>query len=413
MMRYKLGLLALFSLFFVCIAASCAVNEAEEANISDIAKSEHITDDLTTGKLQDKTQYTDTENTELETDKIKQAGIDIESVKDLPLSDKSFAASDEYVKTLGRNIFKNDIRMFTYTCSGIEFEFVGTSASIDVICGGKARVAVYVNDELTEDIILDKGETSLDVFSANEAQYSKITFRKLSEMGNNYVGVKGINVMSQGMIYPSAEKAHSIEYIGDSVTCGYGIDNDDFGNGSKSYAVLTAERLDVDYSICACGGIGVYSAYTEGNTPNRDSLIGELYDKQVIDNEIWDFSQQYDLVVINIGSNDNVWVRGIDEREQRFGEAYYEFIAQVREANPDAYIICSYGVLSTGLMDEIRKQADRYSSENGDNKLYCFEYELQDIVRDGYGTNYHPSAKTHENMANALSAYISELLGWE
>ena len=411
MTRHKLRFLVLFGLLFVCIFASCAINEADEVNMSDIVKSEHttiVTDNSATGELQDKTQSADTE-----TDKITQAGIDIEAVKDLPLSAKSFAASDDHVKPLGRNLFKDDIRMFTYTCSGIEFEFMGTSASIDVICGGKARVAVYVNDKLAEDIILDKGETSLDVFSANEARYSKITLRKLSEMGNNYVGVKSINVVSQGMIYPSAEKAHSIEYIGDSVTCGYGIDNDDFGNGSKSYAALVAERFDVDYSICACGGIGVYSAYTEGNKPNRDSLIGELYDKQVIDNEIWDFSQQYDLIIINMGSNDNVWVRDIGERKQKFGEAYYELIAQVREVNPDAYIICSYGVLSTGLMDEIRKQASRYSSENNDSKLYCFEYELQDIVRDGYGTNYHPSAKTHENMADALSDYISELLGWK
>ncbi|MDE6709070.1 MAG: hypothetical protein K2J76_01115, partial [Oscillospiraceae bacterium] len=401
---YKLG----FLLFFVCVLTSCA---AKEADMSETVKSEQVTDTSAIVELFDKTQSADTEPLETEISTTTRTGINIEALKDLPLSAKSFAASDDHVKPLGRNLFKNDIRMFTYTCSGIEFEFFGTSASIDVICGGKARVAVYVNDELTEDIILDNGETSLDVFAANEAQYNKITFRKLSEMGYNYVGVKSINVTSQGMIYPSAEKAHSIEYIGDSVTCGYGIDNDNFGNGSKSYAALVAERFDVDYSICACGGIGVYSAYTEGNTPNRDSLIGELYDKQAIDNEIWDFSQQYDLIVINMGSNDNVWVRGIDEREQRFGEAYYELIAQVREANPDSYIICSYGVLSTGLMDEIRKQADKYSSENGDSKLYCFEYELQDIVRDGYGTNYHPSAKTHENMANALSDYISELLG--
>ena len=406
---YKLG----FLLFFICILTSCAVKEADEADMSEITESENITTAADTSAIGELHEFTDTENSETETDKITQTGINMEDVKDLPLSAKSFIASDEYVKPLGRNLFKDDIRMFTYTCSGIEFEFMGTSASIDVICGGKARVAVYVNDELTEDIILDKGETSLDIFSANEAQYSKITFRKLSEMGYNYVGVKSINVTSQGMIYPSAEKAYSMEYIGDSVTCGYGIDNDNFGNGSKSYAALVAERFDVDYSICACGGIGVYSAYTEGNTPNRDSLIGELYDKQVIDNELWDFSQQYDLIVINMGSNDNVWVRDIDERKQKFGEAYYELIAQVREANPDAYIICSYGVLSTGLMDEIRKQADRFSSENGDSKLYCFQYELQDIVRDGYGTNYHPSAKTHENMANALSDYISELLGWK
>ena len=409
---YKLVLL----LFFICILTSCGINEADETNMPEIAESENITtaaDTSAADESHDKTQITDTGLLEAETDNVTQNGVNIEAVKALPLSAKSFAASDDYIKPLGRSLFKDDTRMFTYTCSGIEFEFFGTSASIDVICGGKARVAVYVNDELTEDIILDKGETSLDVFSANEAKYSKITLRKLSEMGYNYVGVKGINVTSQGMIYPSAEKAHSIEYIGDSVTCGYGIDNDDFGNGSKSYAALVAKRFDVDYSICACGGIGVYSAYTEGNTPNRDSLIGELYDKQAIDNEIWDFSQQYDLIVINMGSNDNVWVRGIDEREQRFGEAYYELIAQVREANPDSCIICSYGVLSTGLMDEIRKQADRYSSENNDSKLYCFQYELQDIVRDGYGTNYHPSAKTHENMANDLSDYISELLGWE
>ena len=412
MTLYKFELLAFLGLFFICILSSCAVKEAD---MSEIAGNEYITaaDTSSTDEIYDKMQYAVTEPLEVETDKITQNGLNIEDVKDLPLSEKSFAASDDYVKPLGRNLFKDDIRMFTYTCSGIEFEFVGTSASIDVICGGKARVAVYVNDELTEDIILDKGETSLDVFSANKAQYSKIKFCKLSEMGYNYVGVKSINVTSQGMIYPSAEKAYSIEYIGDSVTCGYGIDNDDFGNGSKSYAALAAERFDVDYSICACGGIGVYSAYTEGNTPNRDSLIGELYDKQMIDNEIWDFSQQYDLIVINMGSNDNVWVRDIDERKQKFGEAYYELIAQVREANPDAYIICSYGVLSTGLMDEIRKQADRYSSENGDSKLYCFQYEWHDIVRDGYGTNYHPSAKTHENMANALSDYISELLGWK
>lgn len=333
-------------------------------------------------------------------------------VSEAVLRGGSFAADDTHVKSLGRSFMRDDVRMFTYTCSGIEFEFVGTSASIDVICGGKARAAVYVNDELVTDIILDEGETSLDVFSANEARYSKITFRKLSEMGYNYIGVKNINVVSENDISPTAEKKRRIEFIGDSVTCGYGIDNDDFGNGSISYAALTAEKFDAEYSICACGGIGVYSAYTEGNSPNRSSLIGELYDKQAIDNEIWDFSQQYDLIVINAGSNDNVWVRGIDERKQKFGEAYYEFIAQVREANPDAHIICSYGVLSTGLTDEIRKQVNRYSSENGDSKLYCFEYELQDIVRDGYGTNYHPSATTHENMANALSEYISELLGW-
>lgn len=421
MTNYKFGFPVLFALFLLLVFSSCsvqydtAINSVTETEKSNETAEKNLSA-ATQQVLSETTQTLLSENILSE-----QPETAVEDVSKLQLSEKSFAASDEYIKPLGRNIFKNDIRMFTYTCSGIEFEFMGTSADIDVICGGKARVAAYVDDVLVIDSILEKGESNLEVFSADTSRNCKITLRKLSETGGNYVGVKNINVVSQGSIAPTVEKERRIEFIGDSITCGYGIDSDNeydgfigaLENGSKTYAALLSERFDAEYSICAWGGIGVYSSYTEGNIPNRDTLIGNVYDKQGILGKEWDFSQQPDLIIINAGSNDNVWVRGIEDRKNKFGEAYYELIAQVRAANPEAYIICAFGVLNTGLMDEIEKQASLFRKNTGDEKIFCFEFELQNIERDGYGTNYHPSAKTHENMANALAEYISEVIGWE
>ncbi|MDE6595555.1 MAG: hypothetical protein K2K44_06055 [Oscillospiraceae bacterium] len=338
------------------------------------------------------------------------------------LCKRSFIADDKHVKPLGRSLMRDDVRTFTYTCSGIEFEFTGTSADIDVVCGGKVRIAVYLNDKMITDEFFEKGETKLEVFSSDVSEKCKIAVRKLSQVGGNYVGIKSINVVSENDISPTAEKSRSIEFIGDSVTCGYGIDSettyDGFSgaseNGSKSYAALTAEKLNAEYSICAYGGIGVYSSYSETSVPNQTLLIGELYGTHGMLEKDWDFSlYQPDLIVINMGANDNVWVNGREERKDKFGKAYYELISQVREANPDAHIICSFGVLGKGLMDEIREQAERFCKDTGDKKISCFEFEAQDIERDGYGTSYHPSAITHENMAKALSDHISELLGWK
>lgn len=338
------------------------------------------------------------------------------------LTEQSFAADDDHVKPLGRSLFRNGVRMFTYTCSGIEFEFRGTSAEIDVVCGGKARVAVYLNDDIVTDRVLEKGNSKLEVFSSDTSRKCKVTLRKLSGAGNNYVGVKKINVVSEGAIAPTAEKKRRIEFIGDSITCGYGVDphkqREDFSgaveNGSKTYAALTAERFDAEYSICAWGGIGVYSSYSETSTPNQSVLIGDLYGKQGIYNADWDFSkQQPDLIVLNIGANDNIWAKGKAERNQKFGEAYYNFLAQVRAANPDACIICSFGVLGAGLMDEIREQAGRFCRDTGDSRIYCLEFEHQNITRDGYGTAYHPSAETHRIMADKLEKFISEIMDWE
>ena len=343
------------------------------------------------------------------------------------LYEMSYPADDTFVKPLGRTFMRDGARILSHTCSGVEFAFRGTSADITLTSNcksSKARAAFYVDGELVKDTMLNSKEETFRIFESDEPRNCIISVVKLSEAAYSNIGVKSINVTSEYGIIPTPARKHKIEFIGDSITCGYGVDAADqyeaFSttneNGAKTYAALVGKHFKADYNIISWSGIGVYSSYTESSKPNQSFLLPPIYGKTApneLSNDMWDFTQwQPDLVVINLGTNDNTWTRGIQDRADIFGEAYYKFIEQVREANPNAYIICSLGVMGSKLLPEIKEQVALYSANTGDYKITTFEFDYRDGVNDGFGAGFHPSAVTHQKMADKLIPFISELLGW-
>lgn len=343
------------------------------------------------------------------------------------LYEMSYPAEDTFVKPLGRTFMKDGARILSHTCSGVEFAFRGTKADVTLTSNcktSKARVAFYVNGEYIKDTMLQNEEETFSVFESDEPQNCIISVVKLSEAAYSNIGVKSINVNSEYGIIPTPARKHKIEFIGDSITCGYGVDAKDqyeaFAttneNGEKTYAALVGKHFKADYNVISWSGIGVYSSYTESSKPNQSFLMPPTYGKTApndLYNDMWDFSQwQPDLVVINLGTNDNTWTRGIQERADLFGSAYYDFIKQVREANPNAYIICSLGVMGSKLLPEIKEQVALYSANTGDYRITTFEFDYRDGVNDGFGAGYHPSAVTHQKMADKLIPFISQLLDW-
>ncbi len=355
-----------------------------------------------------------------------------ESVKDTQpvqaaLFEAAYPAESNYVKPLGRTFMRDGARILSHTCSGVEFAFRGTSADITLTSNcktSKARAAFYVDGELVKDTMLNSKEETFRIFESDEPKNCIISVVKLSEAAYSNIGVKSINVTSEYGIIPTPARKHKIEFIGDSITCGYGIDAADqyeaFAttneNGEKTYAALVGKHFKADYNIISWSGIGVYSSYTESSKPNQSFLLPPIYGKTApneLSNDMWDFTQwQPDLVVINLGTNDNTWTKGIQDRADIFGEAYYKFIEQVRESNPNAYIICSLGVMGSKLLPEIKEQVALYSANTGDYKITTFEFDYRDGVNDGFGAGFHPSAVTHQKMADKLIPFISELLGW-
>ena len=112
----------------------------------------------------------------------------------------------------------------------------------------------------------------------------------LSENQNGGVGIKKIKINwcseDGNIICPTEKKKFSIEFIGDSITCAYGIDAPDqtcpftttIENFSKSYAYLASIILDVDYSVKDLSGHGIISGYL-GIDKWEEGIIFHYYKK--------------------------------------------------------------------------------------------------------------------------------------
>ena len=125
----------------------------------------------------------------------------------------------------------------------------------------------------------------------------------------------------------------------------------------------------------------------------------------------WDFARQPDLVVINLGTNDDSYCQTDAQRQADFAAAYVEFLKTVREKNPDAPILCTLGIMGDRLYPSVEAAVAAYSKETGDSNVSCMKFDVQNQA-DGYAADWHPTAKTHEKAAARLAEEIRSRYGW-
>lgn len=363
------------------------------------------------------------------------------TVPDDESAERTCVADDSHVKVIGRTYFDEDgERWISQSASGIEFKFTGTKAAVTLLGdaaaetgsdSNRARYAVYVNGELVEDSMLDASEKTVDVFNSTSSKEVTVRIVKLSECASSSFGIKNITVTAASDIQPTAAKAHKIEFIGDSITCGYGIDDENINGGFKNstenalktYAYKTAEALDADYSMFSISGWGVISGYTGNGTANTDSLIPPVYDKVAFSwgnlgdgvspqTVPWDFEKnQPDAVVINLGTNDNSYVSGDNAKKTEFIKGYVDFLKQIREKNPNATIFCTLGIMGADLYPQIQEAAAQYTEKTGDSNIYCMQFDVQQMS-DGICVDWHPSEATNVKAATKLTSYMKKVMGW-
>lgn len=356
----------------------------------------------------------------------------------MELTEKTFAPSDQYVKTLGRTEYINDTLWLALSGTGAEFTFTGTSATITMQAdtalvgdrNSQARIAIFVNDECVVDDMIDTMVEVYKVFESEEPTECTVKIVKLSESAMSTVGVKSIEVTSTGDIKPTAYKEHFIEFIGDSITCGYGVDDEvkehNFStkteNVMKAYAYKTAEALDADYSMVSYSGHGIISGYTGTGEKVETQLVPAYYTKlgfsyatylktTPFDVE-WDFSKrQPDLIVINLGTNDDSYTGDDAAKQAEYVTGYVAFLKEVRKNNPDATILCTLGIMGDRLYPSVEKSVADYSAETGDTNIHSMKFNVQS-AKDGYAADWHPTEKTHTKAAEKLTAKIKEIMGW-
>ncbi len=121
------------------------------------------------------------------------------------------------------------------------------------------------------DDMLDKGSKTYTAFESDTEQEVTISIVKISESAMSTMAITDITVEGSGTKPTARVKADLIEFVGDSITCGYGVDDEVKENHfstktedfTKAYAYKTADLLGADYSMVSFSGYGIISGYTE------------------------------------------------------------------------------------------------------------------------------------------------------
>ncbi len=355
------------------------------------------------------------------------------------VTEQIFHADSQSVKPIGRTYYNetDETLWMAFSGTGAGFSMIGTKAEIAIAkdsntaSNAYARFAIYVNGALVVDDLLSEAEQRYTVYESDAAEYVEIRVVKLSETANSLCGISEIAVEAAGGLTPLAPKGRTIEFIGDSITCGYGVDaasqsehfkteTEDF---SKTYAYLAADLLDADYSAVSMSGYGVISGYTSGAL-NSSQTLPQYYDRfgyswNTFGSEslsasdlMWDFETLVpDVIVVNLGTNDSSYTGSDADKCNEFAVGYTEFLKQIRAKNPDALIVCTLGIMGDGLYPYIEQAAAAYTEETGDENIACMKFDVQN-GSDGYGADWHPSAVTHQKAAQKLAEELSALTGW-
>lgn len=343
---------------------------------------------------------------------------------------QSVPITSENAKLQSRTVEQDGILWLVQSGAAAEFSVSGKSAVLTLEGSSgiqneadyRPRYAVYVDDELLCDVVMEHPSETVELWSGAE-RTAAVKVMLLSEAMYGGVGIRSVEVESRAVhpVTPAAPNSLLIEFIGDSITCAYGVEGASQGdsfktsteNFSKSYACLTAQKLGADYTTCCYSGHGIVSGYTSDGTKNAASLIPDCYEKSSKYKDYgtaWAFPRQPDAVVINLGTNDINYVAADPETNgAEFVEGYKAFLQTVRDKNPDAAIICTVGTMGG---DEVYKLIEQAVEEFGDAKVSCY-FSKTHSMADGMGADWHPSEKTQQNSAYVLADEICRALGLE
>jgi lysophospholipase L1-like esterase len=322
---------------------------------------------------------------------------------------------NHYLRFNGRHQKTTTGYAFYYTASG--FSFLVEGSYVKLIFNSyyedeaKKAYIVIIYDQQEETHVLELGETIITLELSKTPSKIQVIKRSESMMSRSEI----VSIETDGVFsYLKEEQPRmKLTFIGDSLTCGYGnLSNDpdlpfstQYEDGLKSYASLAASILQVDYEIVAVSGIGLYkSIYANVTMPG----IYEQYD--IYDTKPYPFPQDDDIVILNIGTNDNSYMKFLVEptREHemiQFKKSYMNFLYRIRELHPKAKII---GISQGDRQTYVDPLIEESIKEIGLTNIY--HLRISDVpTSDGIGQQYHPTVITHQRWSEELIDFIKQL----
>lgn len=331
----------------------------------------------------------------------------------IQMTEKKIALTDGRIKYLGRSAVSEERVLWDYSCTGFEININGTGAKVEIrekpTSTNQSFYGVWVDGEKTQNVKLEKGLNTFVLAENLSEGTHHIRLVKLNETRFTRSDLEGITIVGDLAERP-ADKALKIEFIGDSLTAGFGNltsnPNQDYTSatqdGTQTFAFKTAELLNADYSIVAVSGWGL-AQDCDGNTKN---ILPAMYEYSAYFGQklAWDFNRfQPDVVVINLGTNDfSSKVSGT-----LFAEKVQSFSELIAKKNPGAQIVWCYGLATNNGLETVQAAVE---AVEGVENIHFVQLPLMNTQVDGVGGLWHPSIKSHNKAGEALAKAIEEIL---
>ena len=325
---------------------------------------------------------------------------------------------EERVGTLGRVYSPADGGLaFDWTNSGMYFRFVGNGVKFKFntpALNQHLYIQVTVDGKRSRHCVCE-GHTDIEL-TLPEGEH-RVSMVRINEVLDNVPLILGAIVLEgeNAALYKApALPDRRMLFIGDSITCGYGILTRGAGNGFKTveqdgtrtFAALTADYFQAQAHYICISGRGI--ARNCDNYPAP--LIPAFFEQTAVSVPApWDHaSYQPDIIVINAGTNDTAgedFPLDVDV----FKEKTTAFLCRLREAYPEAQILWVYGMMAGDLHEALSETITRLNDPKTHyhkmQSIWAFEGEI--------GASCHPNLRAHHRCAGVLIDKVSELTGWE
>ena len=317
----------------------------------------------------------------------------------------------EGIKILGERHLECETRLYVdWTGSGIEF-YVTLNSACDITFSagsiGSCYFKAYVDGTHwkngTSDFFLVHGDETEAILENVPAGEHTIRFIKVTGYTLARAHLWSVAI-DDGIMKKTApaDKDLYIEFLGDSISCGWGNIGGHTGaytdqDGSLAYPYMVAEALNADYSIMALSGKGVIYG-----TPNFQDNYLHASPMRTTDEE-YAFDRKADIVVINLGTNEE----GNHADKDKFGEAYLELLESIFEKNgTDCIVYCVWGAMNNAYFDMIQDAIFDYKKIHDEGKIYTIVLEKStQTIPHAYG---HPTIADNQKYTTAIKNKIDK-----
>lgn len=263
---------------------------------------------------------------------------------------------------------------------------------------------------------LGPGKHKIRVLKISEPEWSSLMPTP------NWMTFYGIT-LDGGKVLPMTEarRKRRLEFLGDSTMTGYcnlctnteeQLEGKRQGTFAKSWPHLICEQLDAECHTMAYSGYGI----ARNCCDKQDVRIAHLWPRSVSTDASshWDFSSWVPhAVVINLGTNDNLWRPMWQDNYPAYMEQYLELVLSTSNTyglDTDIFLGCGPLSHSEVLCPYVKQVIERARELS----IKAHYFDQMGYINGTYGPPccWHPSVANSEAMAKDGGAFIAKTMGW-